>query len=701
MPGPIFLGGNSKSKLIEGNVIHFRNRVQHTEGALSSFTMDREKAVVGAIVTSHFNSALNPNFEGLEGIDYVIGAWEASEDLLLVFRFFDDKCFLNVSNSSATVEPEDTRLLFITSPTPRTEIHQGIILDISAIGENATAVLFQYLNVAGDWVDIGNGTETGLSTGIFNYQGWSPIVSATAIQTIATYSDGTTQTVQNILYSFSYVANFNAPNGTLLENYVADEVLGGTGLIPISGDWEIQNNTLGVAPGDTGIHPALKDIGTSSAIMRFNCTLDSSSNTIFVFRYIDADNYGMILLNANGRLSIAKREPGNNVTILQAVDGYYTSGTLLEMWLTDNSITIIKNNLPNIKQEFTDFPTGTSYGILRGGADYRMAIRSFTVLPISLDPIDTTYSFTVTKSNNFLIEKGGFSPYDDRGVAGPDIFDIGDTRYFTFAMRDNLGQFFYLSYATAPTSDPYSLTRHNTLVLDTTNDDLAISNSSGLWDGTNLHIAYGNRDNAYPTAGQIFVASGPDINSLVKNPIPILNLTVSHGIYSRHGSIGFHNGKYYMFFDSRRDQSSGEFGELWCVSGPSLTSLSNPREILSTPGYSFEQTDLTSPSFPVYDTVTRLWTIYYSGYRGGGIPYFHEGGAAVCETIDGKYRRISTTPIIPLGPTGSIDDRHVHDLIVDPADHTEVIYAANNAVDDGGTVDTYDGFVRAKIVRNP
>jgi hypothetical protein len=388
-------------------------------------------------------------------------------------------------------------------------------------------------------------------------------------------------------------------------------------------------------------------------------------------------------MQTDGTVLVGKRENGTFTSINTTAAGFYTQGTDITFWLIDNQMTIIKNDIPEVIFDLTDFDQATRHGFARGGSNNNPKFDYAEIIPINDNPINSAVSYTATKSNTLVIQKNQWSPYDSGGVAGQDIFDIGSTRYMTFAIRDNNGDFNGISYATEGVT-PNTWNRVDTKIIDA--GSKSISNSSSYWDGTFLHMVYCNR-----LTGIIYYAKGTAIDNLVEQG-EIINLT-SQNIFCRHPDILVHKGVWYVYYDTRFDQAAGEFGAINVCSGVDLNSLSDHKEILSTPHFKFGMCDIGTPSVR-YNSSNEYFEMLHMGYRGGAFPYVHETGLAICKTPNGKFEAVSSTPLIANGGSGSIDEVHVHDPSWYP-DGDVVYYTANDAL--SGSTDSYDGITYATL----
>lgn len=555
------------------------------------------------------------------------------------------RLFISSLSSSTSITPSlDSTDIFMTNPEPRSFISEGNGFNIIAASIKADRVSFSYQDLTGSWNIIGDGTKSGTT---FTYPSFIPSEPLLLVRATA-HGDGLSDNdASNSIHATVLNDTFTASDGTLLVNHTADSDWLNNGWNVISGNWEINSNRIGISSASGSKHFAIYDAQSDSVQIR--CTPTVASGTIdVVLRYQDENNHYLVSIQSDRTVLLGVVQ-GGVYTELDRQATWVTSGGEIMIQLSGNAITVTFNQYPYVWGETTLFEESTSYGIGRGTEVTTSSFSSFNINTIPKQPIDTSVIYSQTKSYVYAIQKGGYLPYDANSCSGQDIFYIGDTKYMTFAMRDASSDFGWLSYAYE--TSPHVWQRVNSLIITAT-PSRSISSSSSYWDGTNLHVLWCDR-----FTGVIMYYRGTDLENLIDQGV-LIDLR-SQGVYSRHPEILVYDGVWYVYLDTRSDQPAGEFGNIAVMSGPDLNNLSNYREVLSNPGYEFEQCDVGSPDVR-YNQTNGYFEMCYAGYPGGGAPYIHEVGVAICKTPDGKFQRISETPLIPLGTPPSFDDYHVH-----------------------------------------
>lgn len=573
-------------------------------------------------------------------------------------------------------------ILFIDQPTPRTEINEGDSITIDVFAENATAVSIDYKTPAGTYTNIGAATDLG--GGSWRYTGWTATAVPTAIRATATYADSSTAIVENQVYGVSLYDTFTDTNGTNITAHTPDGNLSGNGWNVVSGDWSISSNYLTINTADTNTHFLTHEANSPNAIMEVSCPSPVLNTTQYVMRYQDANNHILILFVSDGRVRIGKRSGGVFSLYFETATNFYTAGTKIQFWLIDNVFNIVYNNTTTGGIDLIDFSNQTKYGIARAGANSPYKYDDFKIIPISLPETTSEVAYTATKSNTFVIPKGQQPPNDSGGVGGQEIVKVGSTNYMVFAIKNSSGSWAGLTYATSPDTDIHNWTRYSGYIVNAGSKQIA--DCSVHYDGTNFNVIYSDR-----LTGIIYYRSGATLESLGAES-EIINLT-SSGLFARHPNILFKDNTYYVYIDVRLFQPAGEFGDVYVCSGDSLSNLSGFRQVLNYHGYGYEQCDITSPSVR-YNESNGFYEMVYTGFNGSGPPYKHEGGLAVSKNPLTPFTRIQTTPIIPVGGVGSIDEGFVFDVSWFPGEDI-IYYVADDST--FGSTDSYDGITYATL----
>jgi hypothetical protein len=629
------LGSNSKAIT---NVITFDSIRNHFANVVTiPFEIDLTDAKENAITSLIYRGA-DPNFDNLANLYGYTGSWAADTDLLLIFRYLGGKVTCEINQ--LTLSNQVGGYLFITSPTPRTEVNSGDSIDIEIVSANATSLEVFYKNISDVWVSIGQATE---SNNVWTFTGWTPTVNATAIKAVATYSDASTQEVENNLYSLSIYDTFTAANGTLVTARTPDSDLG-NGWVIDSGVWEIQSNSLINNSADALNHVLYHDLGYLDCIFRFKITAIQTFQA--VLRYDSTDDYVVVFDNGAGTTLFIQRVSGVNTTLFTLNESAIVDDEI-QIWVIDNELKFVKNNEVLVSMVIPTATTFTKYGFRRGGASNTTRFDDVKIIPISPQPIDNSVSYTATKLGSSVIAKGFNAPKDSDQIGDFDITTVGTTNYLHYAARDSNGNFQGLCLATSDTSDPHNWTAQTDYVLDYGSQSVA--GAAIYYDGTTWNLLYTDR-----TDGKLYHASGSTPNTFTKQGL-IKDIT-SDGLYIRQTSIFFVDGLYFVFSDLRYDQPAGEFGYIGVCSGATLQTLGDYTEVLSNPGYKDEAFNLTGVSVR-YNETNEYYEMFYSGYKGGdGAGNFpHTINLAISKVVNGKYQRIQSTPLLAAGTT-SFDD---------------------------------------------
>jgi hypothetical protein len=569
------------------------------------------------------------------------------------------------------------KLLFITSPTPRTEINEGDSINITTEAVGASSVAVYYRNTSDVWVSIGSATNTSGST--WTYSSWSPTVNATAIKATATYPDGTTQEVENIMYSLSMYDTFTDTNGTAIASHNPDSDLSG-GWTVVTGDWEIQSNGLVNTTADTNLHVIYHDCGYDDFIFESTlANLDGGTTQQILARYTDSDNFVLLLVNGSGLPTLRERYLASNTDHYTGSNGDVSSTDVLKLILKGDKYIFFINNVTVSSGTLSGILTGGKCGFRRGGASSNTRFDDVKIIPITSNPLDASVSYTASKLGSAVITKGSDSPNDDGGIADNDIVTVGSTNYLIYAARDSGGNFDNISYYTSSTGDPHNWTFQNNILTFTTE---SVAGVSAWHDGTDWHLLYSDR-----LTGIIYYASGSNIESLTKNG-SVKDLTGS-GIYLRQSSIIKEDSTWYVFVDVRLDAASGEFGYLGLMEGSSLSTLGDPVEVLTGFGEDYDILDVTVPSVKKNGD---YYEMFYAGYSGIGTSAFpHEIGLAISKNIKGKYKRVSNSPLVSLG-VGTFDNIDLGAPVRMP--NTDILYYR---YDGSGTAGGLDGITYATL----
>ncbi|MAM27420.1 MAG: hypothetical protein CMC13_00195 [Flavobacteriaceae bacterium] len=568
--------------------------------------------------------------------------------------------------------------LFITSPTPRTEIEEGDTLNPTVEAENAESVEFFYKNLSDTWVSIDDAVN--ISGDIWEVASWSPTVPATAIKAVATYADTTTQEVENNLYSISIHDTFTDTNGTSITSHTPDSNLGANGWTILNGDWEIIGNTLKNESGVSGVPLDMHhDLGYADCIFKFTTPYIDAMQVIL--RYDSADDY--LNLYKSGTLTSLTQVSGGSNNVVWSDDTNLTNGGLFELWLIDRELKIVVGN--EVKA-FIEIPIASSYtkfGFRRGGATSSTQIDNFTIIPIAPQPIDSTVSYTATKLGSSVIAKGFNAPKDSSQIGDFDMETVDDTNYLLYSTRDSNNDFKGLCLATSDVSDPHNWTAQVAYALEV--DDIAGCAVKKV--GSLFHVVYTDR-----TEGKLLYATGADIGSLT--PQGVIKDLTGDGIYIRQSTLNYENGVWHVHSTIRTDQPAGEFGYLAHFSGNDLTSLGDIKEALSTPGFKDDTCSLTGVSVK-FNEDNGYYEMFYSAYKGrDGSNFVHNIFLAISKVIDGKYVRVSDAPLIEVGGT-SFDDADVGAPCRMPG--TDKLYYVHNG---SGTAGAGDGITYATLTED-
>jgi hypothetical protein len=563
------------------------------------------------------------------------------------------------------------KFLRIISPLQRTEIKNGDIVDIEAVG-NVSSAVFEYQDLSGVWKNIGNAIK---EDDTFTFSSWSPPEAFVAIRA----KSGSTEGQVNI-WPVIVEDSFTDDNGTLLQDHSPQSQW--MPWLVESVDWHINNNTLTITNDDSSLYFAVVDTGTEDAHIR--CKFKTTATHSVTFRYTDSNNHIYILYEiSNQRVRIFERKNGVNTNLLDFTALPYDGNTVYEFYCIADKV-FIKPESGDFLAAVTSILTGTKHGVRRPGVNATYAWDDVSIFAIGRQPVNPVVSYVATKSNIHVIEKGQFPGLDDNAVDAPCLRLVNGIVYCLFSCRNSDNEFHGITFATANPDDPHNWVRHDGLILEQNNDewDAEIADCTAYWDGSQWYIVYSGR-----TTGIIGYATGPDLFNLTKQG-QILDRT-GQGEYLRQPDLLVKDGVWYLYCNRRYDQPSGEYGNVVCFYGPDLNNLSGPVEVLSNPGYSFDGQDLTAPSIR-FNASKKLFELLYSGYSvRGGAPYIHEVGLAVANDPLGPFVRVSTQPLIPIG--GPIDQLHCHAPEWYPEKNI-IYYVANNS--SGGS---YDGISYATI----
>lgn len=571
-----------------------------------------------------------------------------------------------------------TSFLFITSPTPRTEVGESAGINISCEAENASSVEFEYKNVSGSWVSIGSGTNSSGDT--WTYSSWSPTVNALAIKAIATYPGGSTQECENLLYSLSMYDTFTDTNGTAIGAHTSDDVLGSSTWTVDSGDWEISSNQLVNDTADSNTHVIYHDCGSDDFVFEFQPDNFRGVTTLqVVFRYTDSDNYLLFFVNSPGLPILRERYSASNTDLYTGSNGDVSDGDVIKIIVRGDYVTLFIVDEPVFFGTIPNITTGSNAGFRRGGAASNTSIDYCKIMPIGTNPIDSSVSYSATKNGTMIYAKNQDSPNDTNGLADFDIVTVGSTNYLIYATQNSSGDWAGIYYATSSTSTPHSWTLQGQVLSFTTE---SVAGVGAWWDGSQWDLIYTDRD-----TGIMYHASGASLGSMTKNGA-IKNLTGS-SIYLRQGSIIKEGSTWYVFTDVRIDQPSGEFGYVGLMQGSSFASLSDPIEVLTNLGEDFDTCNITAVSVKKEGD---YYEMFYGGYAGrDGTNFHHEIGLAISKNIEGKFKRVSNDPLVGLG-AGTLDDITVNAPCRLP--NTSILYYQVNGT---GTAGGNDGYTYATL----
>ena len=534
---------------------------------------------------------------------------------------------------------EISKKAFITSPTPRTEVEAGDNFNPTVIAENADSVEFFYKNTSNAWVSISSATNTGGD--IWEVASWSPTVPALAIKATVTYADLSTQEVENILFTLSIYDTFTDTNGTLITAHTPNSNIGASGWTVLSGTWEILGNTLKNTTAGTSTHTMYHDLGYKDAIFKFKCPVVDviSASTQIIFRYVDATNYFLLFHNATNT-SIIQVIAGSNSTLWSDLTGLVIANKDIEIWVFDGEVKFVLNNEVIAFAAVAAETTGTKFGFKRPGAASSTTYDNIKIIPIAPQPINTDVSYTAAKLGSGIITKGFNTPKDDNGFGDFDIATVGTTNYILYSAINSSDNFAGLCLATSTTGDPHNWTAQTAYAL-------AVNNVAGCgihYDGSTWHVVYTDR-----TVGKLLHATGASLGSLTAQG-EIKDIT-GIGLYIRQSSIIVEDGVWYVFSDIRYDVSTGEFGYIGVASGSSLSTLGAYTEVLSNVAYKDDACNLTGVSVKKNDD-SGFYEMFYAGYKGrDGTNFVHTNYLAISETIDGKYKRVSASPLLDIGAT--------------------------------------------------
>ena len=573
--------------------------------------------------------------------------------------------------------------VLFTSPTQRQVISNGDVIDITAISD-ADSLTFEYQKTDGTWVDIGAAVDV---AGVWTYANWTPSEPFVAIRGKGDNVLGQVNVWPRMLYD-----TFTASDGTLLSAHTPNEAWG-TAWSVVSGNWKITTNTLGIDNADTNVYHANIETNSVDTIVKvkFGASPSATSVPNIIFRYTDENNNIGVRFGWNGQVvaRVYERVAGvaTNLTADKVVA--WTAGTEYEIRCIGNKVYLTSPLSGDILTGTVSILTGTRHGIQRAGVNGIYQYEDFQLLAVGEQPLTTSVQYTATKFGSLVMAKNTLPPLDTYGLAGSEIILHNGTLYMVFAVKNSSSVWHGLSYATASPADPHNWTRFNGRILESGTSgqwDDSITDCSIYFSDTEVFVVYSGR-----TSGIVGYAKGPDLENLTKQS-QIVDLT-TQDIYCRHPNLVVRDGVFYLYFDTRRDQPSGELGEIWVISGPDLDNLTDPHEVLSVPGYEYDRFDLTAPSVR-HNASNGYYEMAYSGYKGGGTPYFHQTGIAISKSPLGPFVRISDEPIIG-NEVGEIDETHAHDPCWLPG--TNILYYTVSNVAGGSADDQYDGFTYATL----
>lgn len=621
-----------------GNVLDLSNVIgnyYNMSSASSSETYTYENEVVGGIAKTLVNSSNEPTVAGA----YKISGdnFEPNENTYLNVWFNGNRVEYWFTKISDSIDFESS-LLFLSSPTPRQEISNTDNLDLFAIGENADSIEFFYKDDSNNWISIGQGLK---NQDVFSFSGFTPTNQLTSIKAVATYSDSSTREVQNNVFCLKIVDTFTDVNGTSILSHTPDNLFG-NGWFVESGNWEIQNNTLQInTPDSVSGYRVYVDANSTDVVFKLNVpVLPSVATTQIILRYLDSLNYVLLIIFTDGRVSIIEVNNGINDTLFSESAGFFNTSIDIQVWISDNTFNLIFDDVPLASVSIPNQLTGTKFGFQRAGSDDTPSFDNVTIIPLTEQVINNSVNYNSTKSNLRIIEKGDNAPYDSDGILDFDIFTSGSTNHLVYAAFNSDNTTGGLCYATSSTSDPHNWNINTGYILSF--PDRSVAGCSIYFDGSIWHVVYSNRD-----VGTLHYANGISLNSLVE--VGVIKDLTSQGLYLRQSSIHFENNTFYLVIDVRYDQPSGEFGYIGVMSGTSLISLGDVSEILSTPAYSKDMCDLTTPSVR-YNENNNFYEMFYSGYTSrNGNEYPHDINLAISKNIQGVFERIQKDPVIPSG----------------------------------------------------
>lgn len=595
-----------------------------------------------------------------------------------------DEQIANMLSASSNTGESLQSVLF-TSPTQRQVISAGSTINITSISD-ASSLTYEYQKTDGTWVEIGAATNI---AGVWTYSNWAvPSVPFVAIRGKGDNRLGQVNVWPRVLYD-----TFTGTDGTLLSAHTPNEAWG-TAWNVVSGNWKITSNTLGIDNADTNVYHANIETNSVDAIIKVKFTTKPSATSIpnIIFRYTDANNnigvrFGLSGVNVIVR--IFERVAGVATTLFADATIAWTSSTEYEIRCIENKVFITSPLSGDIKSATVSVLTGTRHGVQRAGVNGTYQYDDFQLLAVGDQPITTLVQYSAAKLGSLVMSKNELPPLDTYGLAGLEIIQHNGVNYGIFAVKNSSSVWHGLSYATADPSDPHTWTRFNGRILNSGTSgqwDDSITDCSIYFSDTEVFVVYSGR-----TSGIIGYAKGPDLENLTKQS-QIVDLS-AQGIYCRHPNLLVRDGVFYLYFDSRRDQPSGELGEIWVISGPDLDNLTDAHEVLSTPGYDFDEFDLTAPAVR-YNASNGYYEMAYSGYKGGGTPYFHQTGIAISKSPLGPFVRTSEAPLIANG-AGQLDQTHAHDPCWLP--DTDIIYYTAADAAGASADDQYDGFTYATL----
>lgn len=197
------------------------------------------------------------------------------------------------------------------------------------------------------------------------------------------------------------------------------------------------------------------------------------------------------------------------------------------------------------------------------------------------------------------------------------IVTVSTTRYLFAALSDSAGNFEYIDYWTAPTSDPHNWTRHvGGAIIDSNVDAITACRAvAAVHDGSEWRLLVDLGD------GDLYHFHGADLESLTNEGVVFSGAGVGA---ARHPCIlGTQiNGKWWVYFDARASGSQSGFGSIAVVETADWDTFSDARIVFDVSDLWWERTSVGMPSVKLRDGQFEMAYHGYNDAAQSGTPHY-------------------------------------------------------------------------------